>query len=105
MIKPSLFWSAPTGGRRIFLVSSPLSLPSLFSSYCPIKLAAYFSYFSRESELLEEEAGFFEVLEDCDELLELRVEVGRQEDDELFLVLELLEESLELDPRELEDLW
>jgi hypothetical protein len=78
-------------------------LPSLFSSYCPIKLAAYFSYFSRESELFEE-AVLFEELDDCDELLELRVELGRQEDDELFFVLELLEESLELEPRELEDL-
>ena len=74
-------------------------MPSLFSSYWPIKLAAYFSYFSRELELLEEEDedGFLEVLDSLVELLELRVEVGRH-DDELFLELELLlEESRELD--------
>ena len=88
------------------MVSSLLSLPSLFSSYCPIKLAAYFSYFALESELLEEDAGFFEVLDSFDELLEPRVELGRHEDDELVLELELLEESRELDeldPREPED--
>ena len=87
------------------MISSPSSLPSLFSSYWPIKLAAYFSYFSLELELEldEEELGFLEVLDSLDELLVLRVEVGRQDDDVLFLVLELLEESLELElePREL----
>ncbi len=81
------------------MISSLPSLPSLFSSYWPIKLAAYFSYFSLELELLEEEDedGFLEVLDSLEELLELRVEVGRH-DDELFLELELLlEESRELD--------
>jgi hypothetical protein len=75
----------------------------LFSSYWPIKLAAYFSYFSLELELEldEEELGFLEVLDSLDELLVLRVELGRQDDDVLFLVLELLEESRELEPREL----
>ena len=87
------------------MISSPSSLPSLFSSYWPIKLAAYFSYFSLELELEldEEELGFLEVLDSLDELPVLRVEVGRQADDELFLELDF-EESRELDPLELDEL-
>ena len=80
----------------------------MFSSYWPIKLAAYFSYFSLELELeLDEDdaevVGFLEELESLEELLVLRVDEGRHEE-ELDLELELLEESLELDPRELEEL-
>ena len=78
----------------------------MFSSYWPIKLAAYFSYFSLELELDEDDAevvGFLEELESLEELLVLRVDEGRHEE-ELDLELELLEESLELDPRELEEL-